>query len=65
MMAMGELSQFGPTVERAMRELSTECACVLVAMAAVVGEHTGVADYTELLARRLGITLADSGKAAR
>lgn len=65
MAAMGELGAFGPALEQSMREVSTECRCVLVAMAAVVGEHTAVADYTALLAKRLNISLAEPERGRR
>lgn len=57
--AMGELGAFGPALEQSMREVSTECSCVLVAMAAVVGDQAAVPDYTQQLAQRLGIVLAE------
>lgn len=52
-----EMSGFGPRLEGALREISTECRCVIAAMAAVVGEVASVPDYTAVAATRLGVQL--------
>ena len=54
---MREMSSFGPRLEGVLRQISTDCRCVIAAMAAVVGEVDSVPDYTHLAANRLGVTL--------
>lgn len=49
---------FGPNVEKVLTDLSDECHCAIVAMAAVIGGSAAVPDYTAEAARRLGVTLA-------
>lgn len=44
---------FGPLLEGTLRGLATECQCTLVAMAAVVGDHPSMPDFTSEAARRL------------
>jgi hypothetical protein len=46
---------FGPRLERQLAQLATECQCTVVAMAAVHGAHSGIANYTGLIAQRLGL----------
>jgi hypothetical protein len=54
---MREMSHFGPRLEGVLRDISTECRCVIAAMAAVVGEVSSVPDYTAVAAGRLGVPL--------
>jgi hypothetical protein len=54
---MREMSHFGPRLEGVLRDISTECRCVIAAMAAVVGEVASVPDYTAVAAGRLGVPL--------
>lgn len=54
---MREMSHFGPRLEGVLRDISTECRCVIAAMAAVVGEVASVPDYTAVAAARLGVLL--------
>jgi hypothetical protein len=51
------LEGFGPQIERVLTDLSAECGCVIVAMAAVMGGTTSVPDYTAVAAQRLGVAL--------
>lgn len=46
---------FGPQMERTLIDLSNECHCTLVAMAAVFGADGSVPDFTAEAARRLGL----------
>jgi hypothetical protein len=52
--------RFGPALEKVLNELSGECRCAIVAMAAVIGGTAAVPDYTEAAAQRLGVTLRPS-----
>ncbi|MFT3819882.1 MAG: hypothetical protein QM750_20090 [Rubrivivax sp.] len=61
---LGKLGEFGPRIERVMHEVAMECGCVLVAMAAVVGDNPAVPDYTRLIGARLGLSMRDGGRAA-
>lgn len=54
---MREMGNFGPRLEAVLRDISTECRCVIAAMAAVVGEVASVPDYTTVAAGRLGVPL--------
>ncbi|MCW5632775.1 MAG: hypothetical protein KIT17_05500 [Rubrivivax sp.] len=54
---MREMSNFGPRLEGVLRQISTECGCVVAAMAAVVGDVASVPDYTHVAAGRLGVEL--------
>lgn len=55
--AANAAENFGPSVERVLGEISTECQCAIVAMAAVVGGNSTVPDYTQEAARRLGLLM--------
>ena len=55
MAAAKTAENFGPSVERVLGEISAECQCAIVAMAAVMGGSTTVPDYTQEAARRLGL----------
>ena len=48
------VESFGVQMEATLKQLSGECHCTLVAMAAVFGETSTVPDYTGLVAQRLG-----------
>lgn len=48
------VESFGVQMEATLKQLSTECDCTLVAMAAVFGETSSVPDYTGIVAQRLG-----------
>jgi hypothetical protein len=52
---------FGGQVETALRQLSDECRCAIVVMAAVIGSGTAVVDYTEVAGQRLGLRLRAQG----
>ena len=56
----GAALAFGGRVETVLKELSTECRCAVVAMAAVFGGADSVPDYTQEAARRLGLVLPPS-----
>jgi hypothetical protein len=47
-------AEFGPTLERTLHEVSDECRCAIVAMAAVYGSSSTVPDFTDEVGRRLG-----------
>lgn len=49
---------FGPLLENTLKGLAAECQCTLVAMAAVVGEHPSIPDFTVEAARRLQLQAA-------
>lgn len=55
--AANAAENFGPSVERVLSEISSECQCAIVAMAAVVGGNSTVPDYTQEAARRLGLLM--------
>jgi len=55
MAAAKTAENFGPSVERVLGEISAECQCAIVAMAAVMGRSATVPDYTQEAARRLGL----------
>jgi hypothetical protein len=48
---------FGPNLQKVLTDLSTECRCAIVAMAAVTGGGSTVPDYTQEAAARLGVNL--------
>jgi hypothetical protein len=52
---------FGSQVETTLRQLSDECRCAIVVMAAVIGSGTAVVDYTEVAGQRLGLRLRAQG----
>jgi hypothetical protein len=47
------VSSFGPAIEHVLKDLSNECQCAIVAMAAVVGDDTSVPNYTAEASKRL------------
>jgi len=52
---------FGPALETTLKELAQECRCTLVAMAAVIGDHPSIPDFTAEAARRLQLRQAGEG----
>lgn len=48
-------ANFGPQLQAVLKQLSSDCRCTLVAMAAVFGSDSTVPDYTAEAARRLGM----------
>ena len=48
-------ADFGPALQTVLKQLSSDCRCTLVAMAAVFGSDSTVPDYTAEAARRLGM----------
>src|SRR3982750_340069 len=57
--------QFGREAERVLTELSGECRCAIVAMAAVIGGNSTVPDFTSEAAHRLGLEVRPSYASAR
>lgn len=53
-------TNFGPAVHKVLTDLSNECHCAIVAMAAVVGEDVTIPNYTAEAGKRLGIGLTAS-----
>lgn len=62
--ALAETSELGSQLAAALHALQGDCACILLARAAVVGVYPEVADMTPALLARLGMTEAEA-KAAR
>jgi hypothetical protein len=50
-------NDFGPRLGKALDSLAAECQCTVVAMAAVYGADSGIRNYTQLMAERLGVEL--------
>ncbi|CAD5366865.1 hypothetical protein RA210_U10539 [Rubrivivax sp. A210] len=48
---------FGPMLEGVLKDLSGECRCAIVAMAAVIGADATMPDFTAEAARRMGLPL--------
>lgn len=54
---------FGPAISATLADLSKECRCTLVAMAAVFGADSSVPDYTAEAAQRMGLDYPARGSA--
>ncbi len=50
--------EFGPALQGVLKQISSDCRCTLVAMAAVFGADSTVPDYTAEAAHRLGMESA-------
>lgn len=48
---------FGPALHKVLTDISTECGCAIVAMAAVVGTDSSIPDFTTEAATRMNIDL--------
>ena len=48
---------FGPSLQKALTDISTECGCAIVAMAAVIGIDSTIPDFTSEVAMRMDIDL--------